>query len=235
MTPAGAAVAPTVLIFLGPPGAGKGTQAKLLEERFGYRQISTGDILRRNRVKKTPLGLEAQSYMDSGALVPDDLIIRMMEAELENASDVIVDGFPRTIAQAEAFDKLLKSKNLTPLAVVFDVDQSVLTERITGRWSNPRTGRVYHSVFNPPKVAGIDDEDGGELVQRPDDTIDVVTKRLAEYYVKTMPLIAYYEKAGPTVHVDAFGDIASVTRLIIKALPDSAGPLVDRNPDRLRP
>ncbi len=209
-----------ILVFLGPPGAGKGTQAKILEDRFGYRQISTGDILRRHRAEKTALGLEAQSFMDAGKLVPDDLIIRMMEAELANASNVIVDGFPRTIPQAEAFDALLKRKGLDAIAVIFDVDYAVLTERIVGRWSNPRTGRVYHTTFAPPKVAGIDDEDGGPLVQRPDDSAEVVTKRLAEYDEKTAPLIAHYEKAGEFVHVNGLGEIADVTAAIIAKLPD---------------
>jgi adenylate kinase len=208
-----------ILVFLGPPGAGKGTQAKILEERFGYRQISTGDILRRNRAEKTPLGLEAQNYMDAGKLVPDDLIIRMTEAELANAENVIVDGFPRTIPQAEAFDALLKRKGLSAVAVIFDVDQGVLIERITGRWSNPRTGRVYHVKFNPPRVAGIDDDDGGPLVQRADDAVDVVTKRLAEYAEKTAPLIAHYEQHGDFVHVNGLGQIGTVTQAIVAKLP----------------
>jgi adenylate kinase len=216
-----------ILVFLGPPGAGKGTQAKILEDRFGYRQISTGDILRRHRAEKTGLGLEAQDYMNAGKLVPDTLIIRMMEAELANAANAIVDGFPRTIPQAEAFDALLASKSITPLAVVFDVDYSVLTERITGRWSNPRTGRVYHSTYNPPKVAGIDDEDGGPLVQREDDKAEVVTRRLEEYDEKTKPLIAYYEAHGSTIHVDALGAIDAVSHAIISAIPDLGAQLVD--------
>jgi adenylate kinase len=218
-----------ILVFLGPPGAGKGTQAKILEDRFGYRQISTGDILRRHRRENTPLGQEAQSYMDAGKLVPDDLIIRMMEAELDDAENVIVDGFPRTIPQAEAFDALLARKGLDAVAVVFDVDYAVLTQRITGRWSNPRTGRVYHATFNPPKVAGIDDEDGGPLVQREDDRADVVTKRLAEYDEKTAPLVAYYEKQGHTVHVNGLGEIDDVSRAIVEALPDVA-PVVTKDP-----
>jgi adenylate kinase len=211
-----------ILVFLGPPGAGKGTQAKILEQRFGIRQISTGDILRRNRMEKTPLGLEAQRYMDAGDLVPDDLIIRMMEAELANHGDFIVDGFPRTIPQAEAFDRLLEKKGLTEKAVVFDVDFDVLTDRITGRWSNPRTGRVYHTHFAPPRVPGVDDDDGGPLVQREDDKADVVGKRLAEYQVKTAPLIDYYAKHGNTVHVDGLGEIDKVTREILRAVPELA-------------
>jgi adenylate kinase len=209
-----------ILVFLGPPGAGKGTQAKILEDRFGYRQISTGDMLRRHRTEKTPLGLEALGYMDAGKLVPDDLVIRMVEAELASVENVIVDGFPRTIPQAQAFDKLIDAKGLKSVAVIFDVDNSVLFERITGRWSNPRTGRVYHAKFNPPKVAGIDDEDGGPLVQRPDDAPDVVAKRLKVYDDETAPLIAHYESHGDFVHVNGLGEIADVTKAIIAKLPD---------------
>jgi adenylate kinase len=218
-----------ILVFLGPPGAGKGTQAKILEDRFGYRQVSTGDMLRRHRNEKTALGQEAQSYMDAGKLVPDDLVIRMVEEELAHVENVIVDGFPRTIPQADAFGALLKRKGLTAVAVIFDVDYAVLTERITGRWSNPRTGRVYHSKFAPPRVPGICDEDGGPLTQRSDDAADVVTKRLAEYDEKTAPLIAYYEKAGEFVHVNALGEIDDVTRAIIAKLPDVGPEIVSRS------
>lgn len=218
-----------ILVFLGPPGAGKGTQAKILEDRFGYRSISTGDILRTNKEQQTPLGIEAQGFMERGELVPDDLIIRMMELELANADDVIIDGFPRTTAQAQAFDSLLEAKKLKSLAIIFDVDYNVLIERITGRWTNPRTGRVYHVKFNPPKVAGIDDEDGGPLVQRPDDNEEVVTKRLQEYEQKTAPLIGYYERTGDTVHVNALGEIKTVTESIITKLPDGGPELRDKH------
>jgi adenylate kinase len=220
-----------ILVFLGPPGAGKGTQAKILEDRFGFVQISTGDILRRHRAEKTPLGVEAQTYMDAGKLVPDDLVIRMMGSALDGVKNAIVDGFPRTIAQAEAFDVLLDRSHVKPLAVVFDVDYAVLTERITGRWSNPRTGRVYHTTFNPPKVAGIDDEDGGPLIQRDDDKAEVVIKRLAEYDEKTKPLIGYYERKGETVHVDALGAIEAVTHAIVCAIPDMGPSLVHSDLD----
>jgi adenylate kinase len=216
-----------ILIFLGPPGAGKGTQADILRDRFGYVHLSTGDILRRNRAEKTALGAEAQSYMDAGKLVPDDLIIRMMDAELKHAENLIVDGFPRTIPQAEAFDALLVRKGLVAEAVVFDVDYAVLAARITGRWSNPRTGRVYNTTFNPPRVPGICDDDGGPLVQRPDDTVDVVKARLTEYDEKTAPLIAYYEKQSKAIHVNGLGAIADVTHEIIAMLPDLAGVVSD--------
>jgi adenylate kinase len=208
-----------ILIFLGPPGAGKGTQAKIIEERFAHRQISTGDLLRAHRANKTALGQEAQSYMDDGKLVPDDLIIRMMEGELAGAGDIIVDGFPRTVAQAQAFDALLDAKGLAATAVVFDVDVAALMERLTGRWTNPRTGRVYHATFNPPLTPGIDDDDGGELIQRPDDRPETVEKRLVEYDQKTAPLIDYYGKSGRAVHVNALADIDVVTGEIVRALP----------------
>jgi len=206
-----------ILVFLGAPGAGKGTQAKILEDRYGMRQISTGDILRRHRADKTPLGVEAQGYMDSGKLVPDNLIIRMMEQELAKSGDIILDGFPRTIPQAEAFGALLAQKGTAAKAVVFDADPSALGNRLSGRWSNPRTGRVYHTTFAPPAVAGIDDEDGGPLVQRPDDKVEVVKQRLAQYEEKTAPLIGYYERLGNAVHVDALGPIDIVTAKIIAA------------------
>jgi len=211
------------LILLGAPGAGKGTQAAFICQKYGIPQISTGDMLRAAVKAGTPLGLSAKQVMDAGGLVSDDLIIALVKeriAQPDCANGFLFDGFPRTIPQAEAFDALLDAKHLKSVAVIFDVDYSVLAERITGRWSNPRTGRVYHAKFNPPKVAGIDDEDGGPLVQRPDDAADVVTKRLAEYDEKTAPLIAHYEKHGAFVHVDGLGDIAGVTAAIIAKLPD---------------
>jgi adenylate kinase len=207
-----------ILIFLGPPGAGKGTQAKILEEKCGHRQISTGDLLRAHRTNKTPLGLEAQGFMDRGELVPDDLIIRMMEAELANVSDVVVDGFPRTVAQAEAFDAMLAAKQRTATAVLFDVDMSALMERLTGRWTNPRTGRVYHEKFYPPKVAGIDDEDGGPLIQRDDDKAETIAKRLDVYQAQTAPLIAYYGGKG-MITVNALAERDTVTKEICDAIP----------------
>jgi adenylate kinase len=206
------------LIFLGPPGAGKGTQAKVLEERFGYRQISTGDILRANKREKTPLGLEAQSFMDRGALVPDELIIRMMEPVLDAPGNVILDGFPRTVAQAQALDDLLRRKKKSAVAVLFDVDRDVLTERLTGRWTHEASGRTYHLQHNPPRVAGIDDVSGEPLIQRPDDKEETIRTRLAVYDDQTAPLIAYYDDpADPRlVRVDALAPIASVTEQLVR-------------------
>jgi len=201
----------------GPPGAGKGTQAKALEERFRYRQISTGDILRANRREGTPLGVEAQGYMDRGELVPDDLIIRMMEPVLDAAGDVILDGFPRTVAQAEALDDLLRRKKKSAVAVLFDVDKDVLKERLTGRWTHEKSGRVYHVKHNPPKVSGIDDETGEPLTQRTDDTEEAIRKRLEVYDAQTAPLVAYYDNPGDPrlVRINALAPIDRVTEQLL--------------------
>jgi adenylate kinase len=213
------------LIFLGPPGAGKGTQAKVLEERFGYRQISTGDILRRHRTERTPLGLEAQSYMDRGELVPDDLIIRMMEGELDaNPAEVILDGFPRTVPQAQALDELLRRKNKSAVAIAFDVDPDVLTERLTGRWTHEASGRTYHEQHNPPKVARTDDVTGEPLMQRPDDKAETIRKRLDEYSAKTAPLIGYYEASPVTQlrRIDALAPIGAVSEQLVSLVRNGA-------------
>jgi len=212
-----------ILIFLGPPGAGKGTQAKILEEQFGYRQISTGDLLRKHRAEKTALGAEAQSYMDSGKLVPDDLIIRMMDAELENVSDAILDGFPRTIAQAAALDDLVKRKGRPlPGAVLFEVPREVLEDRLIGRWTHPASGRVYHERFNPPKKAGVDDVSGEPLVQRPDDKAETIRTRLNVYEKETAPLVGYYQR-GRLTAVDGLAAIPEVTDRIKGAIAVRTG------------
>ena len=214
------------LIFLGPPGAGKGTQAKVLEERFGYRQISTGDILRANVRGGTPLGVEAKGYMDRGELVPDDLIIRMVERELEtNPGEVILDGFPRTVPQAEALDALLERLNRNAVGISFDVDNDVLTERLTGRWTHSASGRTYHVKHNPPKVAGIDDVTGEPLIQRPDDKPETIRTRLAEYDQKTAPLIGYYDKSPrtPLRRLDALAPIDVVSKRLAEIVRNGNG------------
>jgi adenylate kinase len=212
------------LIFLGPPGAGKGTQAQILQERFGAKQISTGDILRENRKAGTELGKLAESYMNSGALVPDEVIVKMIEAELDKlGGGFIMDGFPRTVAQAEAFDCLLAGKNLNLDAVVlFEADRQTLITRLTSRWTNPRTGRTYNSVTNPPRVPGIDDDDGGPLVQREDDKLETVTKRLDVYESQTAPLVDYYRRAGKLVEVNALAPVDVVTREIASKIGAAA-------------
>jgi adenylate kinase len=212
-------IGPMRLVFLGAPGAGKGTQAKVLEERFGTRQISTGDILRKNVADGTELGKRAQEFMGKGGLVPDEIIVGMMESRLAAIDDFILDGFPRTVAQAQALDAMLArlKKPLTTI-VVFDADRETLKKRLTGRWTNPRSGRTYHMEFNPPKVAGIDDEDGGPLVQRPDDTLDVVQKRLDVFDLETAPLVDYYRPSGLLVKIDGLKSIDEVTAQVLAAI-----------------
>lgn len=208
------------VVFLGPPGAGKGTQARLLHERFGLEQISTGDILRENLARGTALGNEADGYMQRGQLVPDALVIEMIEHELEHTPDgFIMDGFPRTVAQAEALDALLARRG-TPLnaALLFNADRAALVARLASRWTNPRNGRTYNALTNPPKVAGIDDEDGGELVQREDDRPETVEKRLDVYDRQTRPLIEYYRKAGVLTAVDALQSFSAVAEVIADAI-----------------
>ncbi len=208
------------VVFLGPPGAGKGTQARILRERFGLDQISTGDILRDHIVRGTELGKQAEGYMQRGQLVPDALMIAMIERELERAPEgFVMDGFPRTVAQAEALDALLGRRG-TPLdaAVFFSGNRAALVSRLASRWTNPRNGRTYNALTNPPKVAGIDDEDGGALVQREDDRPETVAKRLEVYDLQTRPLVAYYKKAGKLVEVDALASLKNVAERIAAAL-----------------
>jgi adenylate kinase len=208
------------LIFLGPPGAGKGTQARILEHEFAAKQLSTGDLLREHRVQGTELGKSAEGYMQRGELVPDDLIISMIEGELEKLpGGFIMDGFPRTVAQAQAFDAMLARKSWPLDAVVlFDADRNTLIERLASRWINPRNGRTYNALTNPPRVAGIDDEDGGDLKQRDDDKAATVAKRLDVYDEQTRPLVDYYRKTGKLVELDGLRDVASVTHMLMHAL-----------------
>lgn len=208
------------VVFLGPPGAGKGTQARLLHERFGLEHISTGDMLRRNLGEGTPLGVEAQTYMQDGELVPDALVIAMIEAELARLRrGFVMDGFPRTVEQARALDDLLTRRG-TPLQAVvsFGGDRQSLIARLASRWTNPRNGRTYNALTNPPKHPGIDDEDGGELVQREDDRPETVAKRLDVYEAQTRPLVEYYRKQGKLSEVDAMASVDAVAEKIAAAI-----------------
>lgn len=208
------------VIFLGPPGAGKGTQARILHERFGLETISTGDLLRANIARGTELGKKAEAYMQRGQLVPDDLVTGMIEHELEHTPDgFVMDGFPRTVAQAQALDALLARRG-TPLdaAIYFKGERSELVARLAARWTNPRTGRTYNTLTDPPKVPGIDDQDGGPLVQREDDRPETVAKRLEVYELQTRPLVAYYRKAKKLVEVNALDSVRAVSERIAAAL-----------------
>lgn len=182
------------LILLGPPGAGKGTQAAFITRRYGIPQISTGDMLRAAVKAGTPLGLEAKKVMDAGKLVSDEIIIGLVRDRLQQpdcAQGYLLDGFPRTIPQADA----LKDAGVTlDYVVEIDVPESDIVERISGRRVHPASGRSYHVRFNPPKVAGKDDETGEDLIQRDDDSEATVLKRLAVYQEQTRPLVAYYAK-----------------------------------------
>jgi adenylate kinase len=194
------------IILLGAPGSGKGTQCKQIVARYGLLHLSSGDILRRERAEGTQLGNKAQSYMDSGALVPDEIIIKMMANAIEKAPDAgfVLDGFPRTVNQAIELDKSLAREDLA-IDVVLNlvVDDSIVTDRITGRRSCPKCGAVYHIKNLKPKRDGLCDNDGTELVQRPDDTVEVVANRLETYHRQTEPLVDYYKNNGTVFDIEA--------------------------------
>lgn len=205
------------LIFLGPPGAGKGTQSEAIVREFGIPQISTGDIIRAAIRSGTPLGREFRSYADKGLLVPDDLVNRMVEERLREpdcAPGFLLDGFPRTVAQAEALDSMLAGMNRSlDHVLLLEVDDEIILDRITGRRTDPETGRVYHVKFDPPPA-----ELAGRLVQRPDDTAEVLRKRLDEYHEKTAPLVPYYERAGVLRRIDGDGPMDEIERRIFSVL-----------------
>jgi adenylate kinase len=200
--------------FLGPPGAGKGTQARDLAQEWRVPHLATGDMLREAVAAGTTLGREAKGYMDQGALVPDDVIIRMMGERLGKADagrGFILDGFPRTIAQAEALAKLLKDLGQTLDTVVyFDVSEPELLRRLTGRRVCRACGHSYHMTSNPPKRAGVCDECGGELYQRDDDAETTVRKRLDVYQRQTAPLLAYYRQRSLLATVSGEGPLATI-------------------------
>jgi adenylate kinase len=209
------------IVLLGAPGAGKGTQCKRVVEKYGLVHLSSGDILRQERATGTELGKEAQSYMDSGALVPDVVIVEMMAAAISKAlkSGFVLDGFPRTVNQAAELDKSLALADQKIDAVLhLMVDEQVVARRITGRRSCPRCGAVYHIEGLKPKVEGICDNDGAGLIQRPDDTLEVVENRLKNYHQQTKPVVDYCKKTGIVCDIDANKDADEVTALIFEKL-----------------
>lgn len=210
------------LIFMGPPGAGKGTQADKIIEQLKIPHISTGDMFREAIAKKTAVGLEAKKYMDDGKLVPDDVTIKVVEerlADKDTEKGFLLDGFPRTIPQAEALDEVLKGMNRKIDKVInLEVPFDLLIRRITGRRVCEDCSATYHVEFNPPKVEGVCDKCGGRLIQRSDDNLENATKRLETYNKQTKPLIDYYGKQGNLVNIDGSKDIDVVSADIFEAL-----------------
>ncbi len=210
------------VILLGAPGAGKGTQAANLARELNLVHIATGDLFRQALEQKTELGLQAKAYMEKGALVPDELTIKMVRERL-SAPDcqrgAILDGFPRNLPQAEALDMALARQGKRIDKVVYiKVAEEELLKRLSGRWICRNCQTPYHAVDSPPKVWGKCDKCGGKLYQRPDDTPETVRKRLQVYFVETAPLIEYYTKTGKMLEVDGEGSIGEVGSRIVSAL-----------------
>ena len=210
------------LVLVGPPGAGKGTQARMLQEKFSIPQISTGDLLREAIKEETALGKQARSFMDTGELVPDQLVTAMVAERLRRedcANGFLLDGFPRTIAQANALTEELTQRKRTLTCVLsIVVSKKNLIERLSGRWVCRQCGAMYHERFSPPKKSGICDQCSGELYQRSDDKLDTVTARLEVYERSTAPLIDYYEKNGLLRSIEGEGEPQEVFRRITDVL-----------------
>ncbi len=214
---------PKYLVLFGPPGAGKGTQAKIASDTFGLPIVATGDIFRSNLKNRTPLGLVVEKYLAAGDLVPDDVTIEMVRETLASphcSEGVILDGFPRTIEQADRFIEMVTGFNGRLQVVFIKVPEPVLVDRIAGRLVCRKCGKVYHKSFNPPPVPPADCEAGGvhDLFQREDDSVELVLKRIRVYNEQTMPLIEYFGKRGYLVVVDGTLGIEPVTAAILQGL-----------------
>ena len=210
------------VIFLGPPGAGKGTQARQIAESYGVPHLSTGDMFREHVSRGTPLGLRAKPIMERGELVPDDLVLSMVEDRISRpdcADGFILDGFPRTLPQAEKLDEILRRRfKVEPLVVHFVVDKNQLMRRLTGRRVCGIGGEIYNIYDHPPKVPGRCDRDGGELIERPDDREEVIAERLAAYQRQTRPLVDYYRQRGVLKDVDGMAAPQAVTKNVLELL-----------------
>ena len=210
-----AKTAPAVLILLGPPGAGKGTQARMLEEKFGLVQLSTGDLLRAAVVAGTPAGLAAKTVMDAGGLVSDEIVLAILKdrmGEPDTARGVILDGFPRTAGQAEALDRLLaEAGGRVTAAISLEVDDAAMVGRVSGRYTCADCGEGYHDEFRQPATAGTCDKCGGTAFKRrADDNAETVRARLEAYHAQTAPLIAHYQAMGVLDAIDAMGPIEAI-------------------------
>lgn len=214
---------PKYIVLLGPPGAGKGTQAEVIAETLHLLHISSGDIFRENLKKQTELGSKAQGYMNRGELVPDDLTIAMIRERLSRpdcAGGAVLDGFPRTPAQAEALGRMLAELGGKVEVVPYiAVPAQVLIERLTGRWTCRAAGHIFHEKYNPPKEAGKCDLDGSELYQREDDKSETVIRRIQVYSEQTSPLIEFYRNLGLLAEVDGTQDIQAVSRQLLATIP----------------
>ncbi len=212
----------TYIVLLGPPGVGKGTQAEILSERSGLAHISSGELFRENIKNQTELGKLAQTFMASGELVPDDVTIAMIRERLSHPDckiGAILDGFPRTPAQAEALEKMLREFNGQVDKVPFiTAIEEVLVDRLTGRWTCRANGHIFNRKFNPPKVSGKCDFDGSELYQRDDDKAETVKHRIQVYLDQTSPLIAHYKDHGKLVEIDGMQSIEQVSQSLLFAL-----------------
>jgi adenylate kinase len=212
----------TFIVLLGPPGVGKGTQAKTLAEKTGLMHISSGDLFRDNIKKQTEFGQLAQSFMNKGELVPDDVTIAMVRERISRPdcqAGAILDGFPRTPAQADALAQMLAEFDSEVDCVPFvNADKEVLIERLSGRWTCRANGHVFHEKFNPPKEPGVCDLDGSELYQRDDDKVETIKRRIQVYSEQTAPLIAYYREAGKLIEIDGAQPIEQVTTALMKAI-----------------
>jgi adenylate kinase len=214
------------VVLLGPPGAGKGTQAKLLQDRFAARQISTGDILRKAVAEQGVLGKQASEYIRRGELVPDRLIIDLVADRLKEKdceTGFVLDGFPRTIAQAQSLEEILKKTGLALDCVLsVQVPHKLIVERLSGRRTCKGCGALYHVVFDPPKAAGICNGCGGELFQRDDDREETISNRLRVYDNQTAPLASYYRERGLLREIDGVGEVEAIGKRVVRALGDIA-------------
>ncbi|NJN79858.1 MAG: adenylate kinase [Anaerolineales bacterium] len=212
----------TYIVLLGPPGVGKGTQARILSETSKLAHVSSGDLFRENLKNQTELGKLAKSFMDKGELVPDDVTISMIRDRISRPdceAGAILDGFPRTPAQAEALENMLAEFGSEVDAVPYiTAAESVLVERASGRWTCKAQGHIYHEKFNPPKQAGVCDIDGSEVYQREDDKVETVTKRIRVYFEQTMPLVEHYRTAGKLIEIDGTKPVEQVTKELLAAL-----------------